>query len=46
MGYAVLAVNFHGSTGFGQEFCDSIKGDWGGQPCDALLWITLVTVKM
>jgi hypothetical protein len=32
-GYAVIAVNFHGSTGFGQEFCDSIRGDWGGQPC-------------
>ena len=32
MGYAVVAVNFHGSTGFGQTFCDSIRGDWGGQP--------------
>ena len=32
MGYAVVAVNFHGSTGFGQAFCDSIRGDWGGQP--------------
>ncbi len=31
-GYAVVAVNFHGSTGFGQEYCDSIRGDWGGQP--------------
>jgi hypothetical protein len=31
-GYAVIAVNFHGSTGFGQDFCDSIRGDWGGQP--------------
>ncbi|HEX2712874.1 MAG TPA: S9 family peptidase, partial [Candidatus Acidoferrales bacterium] len=27
-GYAVLAVNFHGSTGFGQRFTDSISGDW------------------
>ena len=25
-------MNFHGSTGFGQGFCDSIKGDWGGSP--------------
>jgi dipeptidyl aminopeptidase/acylaminoacyl peptidase len=25
-------VNFHGSTSFGQSFCDSIRGDWGGQP--------------
>ncbi len=32
-GYAVIAVNFHGSTGFGQHFCDIIRGDWGGQPC-------------
>ncbi len=31
-GYAVVAVNFHGSTGFGEKFCDSIRGDWGGQP--------------
>jgi dipeptidyl aminopeptidase/acylaminoacyl peptidase len=25
-------VNFHGSTSFGQKYCDSIRGDWGGQP--------------
>jgi hypothetical protein len=31
-GYGVLAVNFHGSTGFGQAFTDSISGDWGGAP--------------
>lgn len=31
-GFAVVAVNFHGSTGFGQAFTDSIRGDWGGQP--------------
>lgn len=28
----MVAVNFHGSTGFGQDYVDSIKGDWGGQP--------------
>ena len=31
-GYAVLMVDFHGSTGYGQTFCDSIRGDWGGKP--------------
>lgn len=27
-GFATLAVNFHGSTGFGHEFARSISGDW------------------
>ncbi|HEX5759239.1 MAG TPA: S9 family peptidase [Thermoanaerobaculia bacterium] len=31
-GYAALAVDFHGSTGYGQAFTDSIRGDWGGKP--------------
>ncbi len=31
-GYAVVMVDFHGSTGYGQGFCDSIRGDWGGKP--------------
>lgn len=31
-GYAVVCVNFHGSTGFGQAFCDSIRGNWGSYP--------------
>ncbi len=25
-------VDFHGSTGYGQAFTDSIGGDWGGKP--------------
>jgi len=25
-------INFHGSTGYGQKFTDSISGDWGGKP--------------
>jgi dipeptidyl aminopeptidase/acylaminoacyl peptidase len=25
-------VDFHGSTGYGQKFTDSISGDWGGKP--------------
>ncbi len=31
-GYAGVMVDFHGSTGYGQAFCDSIRGDWGGKP--------------
>ena len=31
-GYAVAMINFHGSTGYGQAFTDSISGDWGGKP--------------
>jgi len=31
-GYAVLAVNPRGSTGFGQNFTDAVSGDWGGGP--------------
>ncbi|NID16755.1 alpha/beta hydrolase family protein [Luteibacter yeojuensis] len=35
-GFAVVTVNFHGSTGYGQAFTDSISGDWGGKPLDDL----------
>ena len=31
-GYAVVGVDFHGSTGYGQAFTDSISRDWGGKP--------------
>jgi dipeptidyl aminopeptidase/acylaminoacyl peptidase len=31
-GFAAVMVDFHGSTGYGQAFCDSIRGDWGGAP--------------
>jgi dipeptidyl aminopeptidase/acylaminoacyl peptidase len=31
-GYVVAAINFHGSTGYGQAFTDRISGDWGGAP--------------
>ncbi|MGP8035141.1 MAG: prolyl oligopeptidase family serine peptidase [Steroidobacteraceae bacterium] len=31
-GYGVVAIDFHGSTGYGQAFTDSISGDWGGKP--------------
>jgi dipeptidyl aminopeptidase/acylaminoacyl peptidase len=35
-GYAVVMVDFHGSTGYGQAFTDSISGDWGGKPFEDL----------
>jgi dipeptidyl aminopeptidase/acylaminoacyl peptidase len=31
-GYVVGCINFHGSSGFGQEFTDSITGDLGAKP--------------
>jgi dipeptidyl aminopeptidase/acylaminoacyl peptidase len=31
-GYVAVMVDFHGSTGYGQVFCDSIRDDWGGKP--------------
>ena len=35
-GYAVVSVDFHGSTGFGQAFTDSIQNNWGGWPLEDL----------
>jgi dipeptidyl aminopeptidase/acylaminoacyl peptidase len=35
-GYAAIMVDFHGSTGYGQALCDSIRGDWGGKPLEDL----------
>jgi dipeptidyl aminopeptidase/acylaminoacyl peptidase len=35
-GYASVFIDFHGSTGYGQKFTDSISGDWGGKPLDDL----------
>ncbi|GAB5348831.1 dipeptidyl-peptidase 5 [Alteriqipengyuania sp. 357] len=35
-GYAVVSVDFHGSTGYGQDFTDSINRDWGGKPLEDL----------
>jgi len=35
-GYAVVMIDFHGSTGYGQAFTDSISKDWGGKPLDDL----------
>jgi dipeptidyl aminopeptidase/acylaminoacyl peptidase len=35
-GFGVVAINFHGSTGYGQAFTDAISGDWGGKPLEDL----------
>ena len=35
-GYAVVSVDFHGSTGYGQAFTDSIRNNWGGWPLEDL----------
>ncbi|MGH7676242.1 MAG: prolyl oligopeptidase family serine peptidase [Gemmatimonadales bacterium] len=36
-GYVVAAVNFHGSTGYGQRFTDAISRHWGDHPLEDLL---------
>jgi dipeptidyl aminopeptidase/acylaminoacyl peptidase len=36
-GYVVIMINFHGSTGYGQKFIDTINGDWGGAPFEDLM---------
>ncbi len=35
-GFAVVAINFHGSTGYGQAFTDSISQHWGDRPLEDL----------
>jgi dipeptidyl aminopeptidase/acylaminoacyl peptidase len=53
-GYVVIEPNFHGSSGFGLKFMDSIKGQWGGAPYEdqmkavdtALTWPYIDTTRM
>lgn len=35
-GFAVVTVNFHGSTGYGQAFTDAISRHWGDRPLEDL----------
>ena len=36
-GYAVLSVNFRGSTGFGKKFTNAADGEWAGKMHDDLI---------
>jgi len=36
-GYVLAAVNFHGSTGYGQEFTNAISQHWGDYPFEDLM---------
>ena len=36
-GYAVVMIDFHGSTSYGQAFTDAIRNDWGGAPFEDLM---------
>ena len=36
-GYAVLSVNYRGSTGFGKNFINAANGEWAGQMHDDLI---------
>lgn len=35
-GFAVVAIDFHGSTGYGQAFTGSVSKDWAGKPLEDL----------
>jgi dipeptidyl aminopeptidase/acylaminoacyl peptidase len=35
-GYAVVGIDFHASTGYGQAFTDAIRNNWGGWPLEDL----------
>jgi dipeptidyl aminopeptidase/acylaminoacyl peptidase len=35
-GYGLVAVDFHGSTGYGQAFTDAVRNNWGGWPLEDL----------
>ncbi|MGH1362473.1 MAG: prolyl oligopeptidase family serine peptidase [Calditrichia bacterium] len=36
-GYVVIMINFHGSRGYGQKFCDAVSKDWGGAPFEDII---------
>ena len=39
-GYMVALPNPHGSSGYGQDYCDEISGDWGGKAYEDLMKVT------
>jgi len=36
-GYVVAMINFRGSHGYGQDWCDLVSKDWGGGPYNDLM---------
>lgn len=44
-GYGVVMIDFHGSTGYGQAFIDSIRDDWGGKPLEDLKKVGLTQIE-
>ena len=44
-GYVVTWVNRHGSTGFGEKYCQSILNEWGGKPLEDILKSTDFLLK-
>jgi len=36
-GYVVIMINFHGSRGYGQKFCDAVSKNWGGWPYEDIM---------
>ncbi len=44
-GYAVLSVNFRGSTGFGKDFTNAGNGEWAGKMHDDLIDAVQWSVK-
>ncbi len=36
-GYVVIMINFHGSRGYGQAFCNAVSKDWGGAPYEDIM---------
>jgi dipeptidyl aminopeptidase/acylaminoacyl peptidase len=44
-GYVVYYINFHGSTGYGQKFTDSISRHWGDLPYEDLVSGTEYVIK-
>ena len=44
-GYAVVTIDFPGSTGYGQSYTDAVSGDWGGAPYEDLAVGLTVALK-
>ncbi len=40
-GFVVVAINFHGSTGYGQNFTNAINKNWGTHPFHDLMTVRI-----